>query len=72
MTTFIARSGEHDTDTTAALRAAAQRFSHAVVSLGSVALGAIEATRALGSAHTVAGRRAALNRFAADIGRPAA
>jgi hypothetical protein len=71
MTTFIARHSDHTADSSATFRAARQRFTHSLVSVGSVVLDAIEATRAIGSAHSTVDRRAVLDRFAADTTRDA-
>ena len=71
MTTFIARHGAHAADSSAAFRAQKQRFTRSLVSVGAIVLDAIEATRAIHSAHSTAGRRAVLDRFAADTTRDA-
>jgi hypothetical protein len=71
MTTFIARSGDRATDSGTAFRAGQQRFTCAVVSLSALVLDAVEATRAIGSTHGTVGRRAVLERFAADTTRDA-
>ena len=71
MTTSIARQG-HTAATGSAFRAGAQRFTRSLASVGAIVLDAVEATRALGSAHTAADRRAVLERFAADTTRDAA
>ncbi len=71
MTTFIARHGDRTTDSGAAFQARKQRFTRSLVSVGSLVLDAVEATRAIGSAHSTAGRRAVLDRFAADTTRDA-
>ncbi len=67
MTTFLARHG----DSSAALQTARQRFTRSLVSVGSIVVDAIEAARAIESAHTTADRRAVLDRFAADTTRDA-
>ncbi len=71
MTTFIARHGERTTDTGATPTAQKQRFGRFLVSVGAIVLDSIEASRAIGSAHSAADRRAALERFAADTTRDA-
>lgn len=70
MTTFIARSGGRTSPTTA-LSARTQQFTRSLVSVGSLVLDAIEATRSLGSAHSAVDRRSVLDRFAADTTRDA-
>ncbi|MFD2090814.1 hypothetical protein [Blastococcus deserti] len=71
MTTFIARHGDHTADAGAAFQARKQRFTRSVASVGAIVLDAIEATRAIGSAHSTVDRRAVLDRFAADTTRDA-
>lgn len=71
MTTFIARHGHHTADSSAAFQAGKQRFTRSLASVGSIVLDAIEATRAIGSAHSTVDRRAVLDRFAADTTRDA-
>jgi hypothetical protein len=71
MTTFIARHGDRTVDSSAAFQARKQRFTRSLASAGAVVLDAIEATRAMGSAHSTADRRAVLDRFAADTSREA-
>ena len=72
MTTFIARHGHQAVDTGAAFQAGKQRFTRSLVSVGAIVLDAIEATRAISSAHSTVDRRAVLDRFAADTTRDAA
>jgi hypothetical protein len=71
MTTFIARHGDRTADSGATFQAGKQRFTRSLVSVGSIVLDAIDATRAIGSAHSTADRRAVLDRFAADTARDA-
>jgi hypothetical protein len=71
MTTFIARHGDRAADSSAAFQAARGRFTRSLVSVGSIVLDAIEAARAIESAHTTADRRAVLDRFAAETTRDA-
>ena len=71
MTTFIARQGDRTADSTAAFRAGKQRVTRSLASVGSLVLDAIDATRAIQSAHSTADRRAVLDRFAADTTRDA-
>ncbi len=71
MTTFIARHGDRTTGSSATFRAGKQRFTRSLASVGSIVLDAIEATRAIQSAHSNADRRAVLDRFAADTTRDA-
>ena len=49
----------------------AQRFTRSLASVGAIVLDAIEATRAIQSAHSTVDRRAVLDRFAADVTRDA-
>ncbi|SOE03832.1 hypothetical protein [Blastococcus haudaquaticus] len=70
MTTFIGRPGSRTTDASAILQSG-KRFTRSLASVGAVVLDAIEATRAIGSAHSAADRRAVLDRFAADTTRDA-
>ena len=70
MTTSIAHRGSR-TSSPATLRPRAQRFGRFLASVGAVVLDAVEATRAMGSAHSTADRRAVLDRFAADTTRDA-
>lgn len=46
-----------------------QRLGRSLFSVAAVMVDAIEASRALHSTHTVAGRRAVLDRFTADLAR---
>jgi hypothetical protein len=71
MTTFIARHGDRTADSNGALQARMQRFTHSLVAVGAIVLDSIEASRALGSAHTGAERRAVVDRFAAETRRDA-
>jgi hypothetical protein len=71
MTTSIARHGYRTADSSDALRQKKQRFTGSLASVGAIVLDAIEATRAINSAHTTADRRAVLARFAADTTRDA-
>ena len=48
-----------------------QRLGRSLASVGAIVLDAIEATRAIQSAHSHADRRAVLDRFAADTTRDA-
>ena len=60
MTTFIAQDGSRSA------------FGRSLASVGALVLDAIEATRAIQSAHSTTDRRAVLDRFAADTTRDAA
>jgi hypothetical protein len=71
MATFIARHNDRTADSSAAFQAGKQRFTRSLISMGAVVLHAIDATRAMGSAHSAAHRRAVLDRFAADTTRDA-
>ena len=71
MTTFIAGHAGRTADPSAAFQARKQRFTRSLVSVGSLVLDAIEASRAIQSTHANADRRAVLDRFAADTTRDA-
>ena len=71
MTTFIAGHAGRTADSRAAFQAGKQRFTRSLVSVGSLVLDAIEASRAIQSAHTTADRQAVLDRFAAETTRDA-
>lgn len=60
MTTFHAQNGSRT------------GFGRSLASVGAIVLDAIEATRAIQSAHSTTDRRAVLDRFAADTTRDAA
>ena len=60
MTTFHAQNGSRPS------------FGRSLASVGALVLDAIEATRAIQSAHSTTDRRAVLDRFAADTTRDAA
>jgi hypothetical protein len=70
MTTFIAHRASRGTGTTA-LRPGMQRFGRSLASFGAIVLDAIDASRAIQSAHTHEARRVVLDRFAADTSRHA-
>jgi hypothetical protein len=71
MTTFIAGHAGRTADPSAAFQARKQRFTRSLVSVGSLVLDAIEASRAIQSAHSTTDRQAVLHRFAAETTRDA-
>jgi hypothetical protein len=70
MTTFMTGHGSR-TSAPAILRPGLQRFGRSLASVGALVLDAVEATRAIQSAHSNVDRRAVLDRFAADTTRDA-
>ena len=71
MSTSIA---QHDSRTgaTSGLRPGMQRVGRSLASVGAIVLDAIEAARAIESAHSLADRRVVLDRFSTDTTRSAA
>jgi hypothetical protein len=68
MTAFAAQHVTRPNSQTAPLT---QRIRHSVTSIGAIVLDSIEATRAIGSAHSSDARHEVLARFAAETTRDA-
>lgn len=66
MTTSIAQRASRASRAAGSLRPAVQRFTASVAAFGEIVLDAIEASRAIQTAHTPETRRAVLDRFAAQ------
>ena len=70
MTTSFAQHGAH-ISVPAGLRPSMHRLGRSLASVGAIMLDAVEASRAIQSAHSNADRRAVLDRFASDTTRDA-